>query len=74
MAQAQVMHGMSGQEYPEPEEGQSQDLQRDLKNTIDWQWIKVGPYSTRPHFPRLSAKGMQLILFLKTLLSLRMCA
>ena len=53
MAQAQVMYGMSGQEIPEPEEGQSQDLQRDLKNAIDWQWIKVGPYNIQAQFLRL---------------------
>jgi len=68
------MHGISGQENPEPEEGQSQHLQRDLMKAIDWQWMKVGPYSTRSQFLELIAKGVQSTLFIGTLLSHRSCA
>ncbi len=40
------MHGKNGQEMPELEKGLSGGLQTDLKDGLDWQWLKVGSYSS----------------------------
>ena len=40
------MHGVNGQEMPEVEEGLSHGLKTDLKDSLDWQWLKVGPSSS----------------------------
>ncbi len=35
------MHGKNGRDMPEPEERLSQELKTDLKDGLDWQWLKV---------------------------------
>lgn len=35
------MHGVNGQEIPELKEGLSQGLKADLRDGLDWQWLKV---------------------------------
>ena len=37
------MHGVNGQEMPELEQGLGQGLQADLRDGLDWQWLKVAP-------------------------------
>ena len=44
-AQAQVMHAVNRQEMPELEEGLSPGLDTDLKDGLDWHWLKVGSSS-----------------------------
>lgn len=35
------MHGTNNAEAAQPEKGLGQSLQQDLKDCIDWQWLKV---------------------------------
>ena len=54
------MHGKNRQQTPELENGLSAGLEKDLKDGLDWQWLKVG--SDSPFPAELSAHRLNLVL------------